>query len=55
MNVGPIPASKIRDYARNEYGANERSFALIIRAMDDIYLSHKSGEGKTFSREMLRR
>lgn len=27
----------------------------IIRAMDDAYLSHRGGESKTFTRDMLKR
>jgi len=30
-------------------------FLQIIRSMDEVYLSHKSGEGKTFSRDMIKR
>jgi len=55
VNPGPIPGSAIRSYARMEHGMDAASFAQIIRAMDEVYLSHKSGEGKTFSREMIKR
>lgn len=55
FSPGPIPGSAIRQYAATEQGADRSSFAAIIRAMDDVYLSHKSGESKTFSRDMMKR
>lgn len=42
MGLGPIPASKIKDYATAELsfdGEEAERFAIIIRRMDDEYLS----------------
>lgn len=55
VNPGPIPGSAIRQYADQEMGMSPSLFSQIIRAMDEVYLSHKSGEGKTFSRDMIKR
>ena len=55
MSPGQIPGSAIRHYAEHEQGTNAASFAQIIRSMDDAYLSHTSGESKTFSRDMMKR
>ena len=55
MTPGPIPGSVIRQYAIHETGLNPSAFSKIIRAMDDAYLSHQTGETKTFSREMIKR
>lgn len=30
-------------------------FKRLIRAMDEVYLGHKNGSGKTFTKEMLKR
>lgn len=55
MSPGPIPGSAIRDFAATEQGTNAATFSQIIRSMDEVYLSHKSGESKTFSRDMMKR
>lgn len=55
FSPGPIPGSAIRRYADTEQGTDATAFATIIRSMDDVYLSHKGGESKTFSRDMMKR
>lgn len=55
MSPGPIPGSAIREFAAIEQGTNAATFSQIIRSMDEVYLSHKSGESKTFSRDMMKR
>lgn len=54
MAAGPIMWTSISRYAPST-GLGMQVFSSIIRAMDDAYLGHKSGEGKKFSREMMRR
>ncbi|WP_446650564.1 phage tail assembly chaperone [Alcaligenes faecalis] len=55
MASGPVPWTAIHAYAQSERITDVSSFAGIIRAMDDAYLSHQGGESKTFTRDMLKR
>lgn len=54
MAAGPIMWGSINQYAPT-FGMSMPLFSNIIRAMDDAYLSHKAGDSKTFTREMLKR
>jgi hypothetical protein len=51
---GVITWRSIRDYA-NMAGIEHHTFSAIIRLMDEAYLNHKSGAGKVFSRETMRK
>ena len=53
--AGPIPWSSIQRISRRVHGIDPGVFSILIRAMDGVYLSHKGGGGKTFSRNMLKR
>lgn len=49
MSDGPIPWSSIKNYCVDS------EFAIIIRAMDSVYMSHKSGEGQEMTKEKFRK
>lgn len=55
MGAGPIPGLAIRSYAKANGVSDPEVFSRIIWAMDDVYVSHSNGEGKVFSRDMLKR
>lgn len=42
MSPGPIPGSAIRDESKNFAWLALSEFALIMREMDDVYLSYKA-------------
>lgn len=50
----PICGLLIRKYAE-VMGIDSSTFHQVIKLMDDAYLAHKSGDGKTFTREMMKR
>lgn len=51
---GPLVWRSIREYGKI-LGIEPGLFNKLIRQMDNVYLSHKAGDGKTFSRDMLRK
>lgn len=55
MAKGQIPWSAIQRYAKAMIGVPPHVFTEIIRAMDDVFVYHKPGETREFSREMMRR
>lgn len=55
MSKGPIPGQAIRSYINTSGIYDPESFTQIIRAMDRAYMGLGQGEGKTFSRDMLKR
>ncbi len=53
MAIGPIPRSKVREYAREELGLEEDAlnvFWTVISAMDAGYLGWQGSEFKRYQR-----
>lgn len=53
-STGPIPWSSIDSYSKRFSFIDSEVFMLVMRELDEAFLNHKSGVGKTFTREMLK-